>query len=250
VHKKPTAPNQPHRSTTKSESKKHRIQDIPADTLTAEALPQRLSHLKALYQLTAALSQASALEEIYEAALAGLHHALGIERASILLFDPDRVMRFKAWRGLSDHYRHTTEGHTPWTPDTKDPLPVLVADLDNEPTLANLRPVVRGEGIQALAFVPLVHQGSLLGKFMLYYPVPHQFTEDEIQLAQTIAGHIAIAVARRYNEEAINTARTEANIVESIKSQGSTFTVRLPIKDGSSEIVHQITASEPLDVTS
>jgi signal transduction histidine kinase len=212
MSRKPTAPVQRQRYTNNSGPKKHRADVTSADTLAAETLQQRLNHLQALYQLTAALSQASALDEIYAAALAGLHHALGIERASILLFDPDGVMRFKAWRGLSDNYRHTTEGHTPWSPDTKDPPPVLVADVDNEPTLASLRSVIRGEGIQALAFVPLVHQGSLLGKFMLYYPIPHQFTGDEIQLAQTIAGHIAIAVARRYNEEAISTARLEANI--------------------------------------
>jgi signal transduction histidine kinase len=193
-------------------SEKHRAHATPADVITADVLQQRLNQLQALYQLTAALSRASALDEVYEAALAGLHHALGIERASILLFDPDGVMRFKAWRGLSDHYRQATEGHTPWTPDTRDPSPVLVADVDNEPALASLRSTIRREGIQALAFVPLVHHGSLLGKFMLYYSTPHYFTDEEIQLASSIGSHIAVAVARRQAEEAINRARTEANI--------------------------------------
>src|SRR5690349_3843357 len=104
----------------------------PHDGL-APILQPRLNQLQALYQLTAALSQASALEDIFEVALAGLGHALGIERASILLFDPDGVMRFKAWRGLSDSYRRTTEGHTPWAPDTKDASPVVVADVNDEP---------------------------------------------------------------------------------------------------------------------
>jgi signal transduction histidine kinase len=212
MRKKPIAPVQRHRDAKESGSKKHHAHAIPADTPVAEALQQRLNQLQALYQLTAALSRASALEEIYEAALAGLHHALGIERASILLFDPDGVMRFKAWRELSDAYRHATEGHTPWSPDTKDPPPVLVPDADNEPTLASLRPALRQEGIQALAFVPLVHHGSLLGKFMLYYPIPHHFTDEEIQLARSIGSHIAVAVARRQAEEAINAARTAANI--------------------------------------
>jgi signal transduction histidine kinase len=178
----------------------------------AETAQQHPNHLQTLYQLTAALSQASALEEIYEAALAGLRHALGIERASILLFDPDGVMRFKAWRGLSESYRQTTEGHTPWSPDTKGARPVLVADVGSEPSLASLRAIITAEGIRGLAFVPLIHRGNLLGKFMLYYPTVHEFGEDEIQLAQTIAGHIAIAVARRFDEEAITTARTTANI--------------------------------------
>jgi signal transduction histidine kinase len=212
MSKKPTTPVQQYRYTNNNQSKKHRAQAPSADALAAEALQQRLNQLQALYQLTAALSRASALEEIYEAALAGLHHALGIERASILLFDPDGVMRFKAWRGLSDKYRHATEGHSPWSPDTKNPPPVVVADVDNEPTLASLHSAIRQEGIQALAFVPLIHHGMLLGKFMLYYPTPHHFTDEEIQLARSIGSHIAVAVARRYDQEAISIARTEANI--------------------------------------
>lgn len=188
------------------------VQHAPGDALAAEAPHQRLNQLQALYQLTAALSQASGLDELYTAALTGLHQALGIERASILLFDPDRVMRFKAWRGLSDTYRQATEGHSPWSPDTKDAQPVLVTDIYDEPSLAALRTAISDEGIRALAFVPLLHRGQLLGKFMLYYPAAHRFLAEEIQLAQTIAGHIAIAVARHFDENAVATARTNANI--------------------------------------
>jgi PAS domain S-box-containing protein len=166
-------------------------------------MPQRIRHLQALYQLTAALSRAGALAEVYQAALRGLQHALAIDRASILLIDPDGVMRFKAWQGLSARYRSVTEGHTPWSPDTSHPLPVLVPDVDAEPSLASLHDVIREEGVRALAFVPLVHHGRLLGKFMLYYPTPYDFPDDEIQLAQSISDHIAVAVVRRQAEEAL-----------------------------------------------
>ncbi len=94
----------------------------------------------------------------------------------------------------------------------RTPLRCLVADVGNDPTLGDLRAIISNEGIQALAFVPLVHHGSLLGKFMLYYAAPHQFTNNEVQLAQTIAGHIAIAVARRYDEEALSSARIAATM--------------------------------------
>src|SRR5690242_9051067 len=129
---------------------KHDTNDAGPPDVLAPPLQPRLNQFQALYQLTAALSQASALEDIFEAALAGLGHALGIERASILLFDPDGVMRFKAWRGLSELYRRTTEGHTPWSADTKDASPIVVADVNDEPSLANLRAVILGEGIRAL----------------------------------------------------------------------------------------------------
>ncbi|MGE3178807.1 MAG: hypothetical protein AB7O32_15160, partial [Vicinamibacterales bacterium] len=51
--------------------------------------------------LTRAIGQARTVEELYGIALDALREGLGVERSSILLFDPDGVMRFKAYRGLS-----------------------------------------------------------------------------------------------------------------------------------------------------
>ena len=79
--------------------------------------------------LTTAISKSRTVEEIYEAALDALRAGLGVERASILLFDADGVMRFKAYRGLSDAYRRAVEGHTPWQPDSQDPQPIWVSDV-------------------------------------------------------------------------------------------------------------------------
>ena len=46
--------------------------------------------------LTRAIDKTRTLDEIYDAALDALAYGLGVERASILLFDADGVMRFKA----------------------------------------------------------------------------------------------------------------------------------------------------------
>ena len=43
-------------------------------------------------------------------ALTALLSATSADRASILMFDPDGVMRFKAWRNLSDAYRTAVTG--------------------------------------------------------------------------------------------------------------------------------------------
>ncbi len=76
---------------------------------------------EALYQLTDQLHHTNSLEEIFNAALDAILSALQCDRASILLFDNHEVMRFVAWRGLSDEYRKATNGHSPWKPDEKDP---------------------------------------------------------------------------------------------------------------------------------
>ncbi|HXG67034.1 MAG TPA: ATP-binding protein, partial [Blastocatellia bacterium] len=49
----------------------------------------------------------------------------------------------------------------------------------------------------ALGFIPLIYQGRLMGKFMLYYNTAHAFTEEEVQIARTIAGHVAFAIERQ-----------------------------------------------------
>jgi PAS domain S-box-containing protein len=110
-------------------------------------------------------------------------------------------MRFKAHRGLSNTYRDTVEGHTPWTADTPDPEPVLVPDVSHDVSLASFMPAFRSEGIAAMAFIPLASLGRVIGKFMLYYAEPHAFTPEEQQLALVIASQVAFAIERTRAEE-------------------------------------------------
>jgi len=151
--------------------------------------------------LTNAISRTRTVEEIYAAALDALSDGVGVARSAILLFDPDGVMRFKAHRGLSNTYRETVEGHTPWAADTADPEPVLVPDVSQDPSLAPFMPAFRSEGIAAMAFIPLVSLGRVIGKFMLYYAEPHVFTAEEQQLALVIAAQVAFSIERTRAEE-------------------------------------------------
>jgi PAS domain S-box-containing protein len=143
-----------------------------------------------------ALGRTRDLDDVYDAALNTLAECLDVSRASVLLFDPDGVMRFKAWRGLSSEYRAAVQGHSPWTPDSVDAEPLLVQDVTREPSLEGYLPVFSREGIAALAFIPLVSLGRVIGKFMLYYAAPHTFDDEEVQLAEVIASSVAFAVER------------------------------------------------------
>jgi len=112
-------------------------------------------------------------------------------------------MRFQAWRGLSEGYRKAVEGHSPWKPGTLNPLPVWMDDLGSAPMDESLRKVILEEGIGALAFIPLVSGGRLLGKFMVYYNTPHFFTTAELQFAQAIGGQLAFAIERKRTDESL-----------------------------------------------
>lgn len=157
--------------------------------------------LSVCLNLTKAIGTTRTVEQIYSAALDALSAGLQVERASILLFDPDGVMRFKAYRGLSEAYRAAVEGHTPWLPDSPDPEPILVGDVTRDASLASYLPTIRAEGIAAMAFLPLVSLGRVIGKFMLYFDAPRELTNDELQLGGVIAAQVAFAVERTRTEE-------------------------------------------------
>src|SRR5579884_1910383 len=156
-----------------------------------------IRRLRSLYHLVSTLSRASAIEEVYEAAIASLLETTQADRASILMFDDDGVMRFKAWRELSDEYRTAVTGHTPWARGAREVAPLTVSDVFADPSLAGYREVFARENIRALAFIPLALDAGVFGKFMLYYAEPHEFVQDELEAAQAIATHVAIAAERK-----------------------------------------------------
>lgn len=169
----------------------------------SQSLQRRADQLGELYALTEAVSRAVRLEEIYEVAMAGLRSALGADRTAVLLFDAQAQMRFKAWTHLSDSYRRAVETHSPWAPDTVDPQPIFVPDILEDPTLEPFLEVVTSEGIRSLNFIPLVAEGKLLGKLMLYYDQPREFEEDEKSLAASCASQIAFGIVRQRSQDAL-----------------------------------------------
>src|SRR5262249_9618131 len=69
--------------------------------------------------------------------------------------------------------------------------------------------IVRREGIGALAFVPLMAGGKLIGKFMAYYDGSHEFAGEDIDLALTLARQLGFAVERMQAEHARNVIEGE-----------------------------------------
>lgn len=149
-----------------------------------------------LYMFANAAVRADTLDAVYDAALAAIIDALAAQRASILLFEDDGVIRFKASRGLSEQYRAAVEGHSPWKRDDRSPSPLFVANCIEDPAWASYEPVFRREGIAALSFIPLTSRGRLLGKFMVYYDEPHTFDASDIEVSRAIANHLASMIAR------------------------------------------------------
>src|SRR5688572_26864389 len=109
----------------------------------------------ALRKLMGQAASAGSLQTVYQTALRCVQEALDVERTSLLVFDARGTMRFVAWSSLSDEYRAAVDGHSPWSADETAASPVLVPDVEQNPSLAPFAPVCRREDIRALAFVPV-----------------------------------------------------------------------------------------------
>jgi PAS domain S-box-containing protein len=191
------------------------VKDATGKVVGASKIARDISERKrnerqqhALFALVARVNSAPSLSDICDAALETVFQCQDTDRAALLLTDSGGIMRFKAWRGLSDEYRRAVEGHSPWKPgDSAQPLAiedVARADLSHE-----LRTVVEKEGIHSLAFIPITYEKRLLGKLMLYFNAPHMFAHDELKPAQTIASQIAFAIEREYVSEQLKRANNE-----------------------------------------
>lgn len=193
------------------------FRDAPTDGQS----PKPAGDQETLFHFTERLYRADKSAEVYNVALDAILSALRCKRASILLFDEAGVMRFVASRGLSPDYCKAVEGHSPWKREDRHPQPICIDDIDATDEPESLKATIKGEGIHALAFIPLTEDGFTIGKFMAYYDEPHAFTESELHLALTIARQLGFSVGRARAQEAQRAA--EARLRRSEEHWRSVF---------------------------
>ncbi|MBA3458695.1 MAG: GAF domain-containing protein [Deltaproteobacteria bacterium] len=207
-----------------------------ASRLQAEAA---CASTEQLHQLAARVIAAPDSSAVYEAALDTISHALGTQRAAVLLYDAQQVMRFVASRGLSETYRAAVEGHSPWQSDVSDPAPVVVEDVRSVPELSSYLPLFESEGIRSLGFFPLVDRGRLVGKFMVYYPEVFRVDPRMRDMAMAIANHVAAGAARF---TAMQQVREHANRLEQVAFRLG------QLQSATSKLATAMTMSEVADV--
>jgi len=190
--------------------------DITDRKRAEQALARRMEEQAALFAFSERLQHCQSAEQIHQAALDAITRALGCTRASILLYDQADIMRFAAWRDLSEAYRKAVEGHSPWDRNETRPAPVCIEDVARSDLPDDLKQTILHEGIQATAFTPIVQDGRLAGKFMAYHGEPHHFTPSELDTALTLARLLGFALARLAGDEARRLAERDAQQLAAI----------------------------------
>jgi PAS domain S-box-containing protein len=187
--------------------------DITEHKKVERAIAEAVRQQNALFRLADQLHRAGSTNEMLAAAFEAMFTALECDRASILLADDERAMRFASWRGLSEGYWKAVEGHTVWRADEPNPQPICIADIERASLDDSLKTTIWNEGIRSLAFIPLMTNGALIGKSVIYFNTPHEFCEKEIDLGLTIARQLAFAIDRRRGEDALSAATAKFQAV-------------------------------------
>src|SRR5215831_15279980 len=187
--------------------------DITERKQVEQALAEGARLQRALYQLADHLHRARSLDDVNNAALDAIFSSLRCDRASISLFDDAGMMRFAGWRGLSDGYRKAVEGYSSCKTDERCLEPICVNNVDLAEIDDSHKAVVKGEGIGALAYIPLISNGKLIGRFMTYFNAPHVFSDDELALSLTIARQLAFGIERKRAEKLLRRNAAQLSLI-------------------------------------
>ena len=164
----------------------------------ADQLAHRVAELKAVYQVSTALSGLGELQAILETALRLVMDVMGVKAGSIrLLKTGTDELVLRAWVNLSDRYfakgaifAHESEldvralaGEVVYVEDLSADDRVRFPDL------------VQAEGLRSFLSTGLIFRGGPVGVIRLYTGQVRQFTEFDRNLLRAAAQQVATAIA-------------------------------------------------------
>jgi GAF domain-containing protein len=188
-----------------------------------------------LYEVTTQLASNHDLDSVLDLIAARAVELLGCEASAIFEYDPVRdgltaartfnfppelaeSLFFKpgeATTGMAFQQRKPV-----WTRDRfSDPL-IKISNPESEAA-------VRNAGVGAAAAVPIIIRDQPYGVLNILFYEPHDFTDGEIQLLQTLADSAAVAIGNAQFIEQTQQARDEAEVREQDATQLQEVTAQL-----------------------
>jgi PAS domain S-box-containing protein len=179
------------------------VQTIAEQQIVEDRLNLQLNRLRLMYDFVSALSTAQTVNEIYQIALNGICPALRTSRAAVITTSSYHNLKYQESIGISQNYKQSIEDFF------KSPRHQVELKFRSFPHCAilpsnqTLQSICRAENIGALSVFPLEYERRHLGDIVAYFDEPRQFTEEEVQLMQTLVTYVAIALTRKQAEQAL-----------------------------------------------
>ncbi|MFN2198762.1 MAG: GAF domain-containing protein, partial [Anaerolineales bacterium] len=162
---------------------------------------KRAERLQLLNEIARSINEPGSLDLVLNAAADGLAKVLDVEQTGIALMDEDgenlTIVAEHTAHGISSAVGGKIPVHgnasMEFMLEQLKPLPVYEAQKD--PLLANIQPIMQERQVSSILLVPLVVRGALIGTIGCdVIHAPRHFSDEEIRLAETMAGMISTRI--------------------------------------------------------
>jgi PAS domain S-box-containing protein len=165
-----------------------------------DSIAERMKEQATLLETSTAVVSTLDPETVLNRILEQMGRLLSIKMYAVIALDEQNgSFRIRAGRGLSKQFTEQLSIQ-PTEPDsvTMRALhakePIQVSDTETDPSYAIRKHRARIEGYRAILAVPLNTQHAPPTALLVFYPNPHVFTHNEIQLLTSFANHAAMAI--------------------------------------------------------
>jgi sigma-B regulation protein RsbU (phosphoserine phosphatase) len=200
------------------------------------SLNRKVRELTALLDISKLLTSVIGLQEVLDRIAEGTVRTLGVEACTIRLLDDDGVeLTLSTIYNLSEEYLSKgpviLEEHPVCQAAIKGES-IVIKDVRTDPRF-RYHEAARTEGLCSMLCVGLRSRDKAIGTIHLYTDEPHDFTEDEIGLVESIASQAAVAIenAKLY-EESLEKQRMEQELAIAGEIQSELLPNSSPQLDG------------------
>jgi len=152
--------------------------------------------IKALSKISKAITSELYLEDILRLIVTVTAQIMGANTCSLMLLNEDNKLVIRTTQSLSEEYNKKPplkigEGIAGKVVEKKKPI--IVKDVSQEKEY-KYKNIAKKEGLYSLACVPLIVKGKTIGAINCYTPIPHDFTESEINILTCVANQSAVVI--------------------------------------------------------
>ncbi len=168
-----------------------------------QKVAQRTQEITALYEVTTAVNQSLALEDILNAVIAKIIDIFRFESARIFLFD-DQLEELQLRASFEVSARNRTgvralkrgQGVIGRVADTGEPM--IFENIHADPRYAALSvsKAISKANLSFFAVFPIKTESRVLGVILFNGRLPRQLAADEIRLLSSMSEHLAVAVEK------------------------------------------------------
>lgn len=174
-----------------------------------EELKKKTEMLGAISQVSKTVISGKYLEEILNLIVSMTTQMMNSKICSIMLLDEEKdELRIAATQSLSKAYRDKPPvkvGQSISGRVVKEKRPITVLNVTKEKNYMYPE-IAKKEGLVSMLSVPMLFKEQIIGVVNLYTSTEHNFTNEEIQILQTIANQAAIAIENtKLLEESVRT---------------------------------------------